>query len=111
MPRATLNTATPTPLLREWAKATLASSEWKDALSVAASVSIYHRTYRGIDTVGLQFGLSRVMIYQVVCECLEVTDRVMDAVECFHQMASDLGREMNLHGESEWAIGELSRIP
>ena len=39
-PRATFDSWTPTPLLREWAKATLACSEWKDALVVAASVSI-----------------------------------------------------------------------
>lgn len=32
---------TPTPLLREWAKATLMNEEWKDALSAAASVNIY----------------------------------------------------------------------
>ena len=47
------------------------------------------------------------MVYQVVCERLEMIDRVMDAVESFHQMTSELGREMNLHGEhSEWALGD-----
>lgn len=35
---ATLN-ATPTPLLREWAKAVLTTCEWKDALVVSADVS------------------------------------------------------------------------
>ena len=30
----------PTPLLREWAKATLASRSWRDALVTAANVSI-----------------------------------------------------------------------
>ena len=39
-------------------------------------------------------------------------DRVTDAVECFHQMETELGGVMNLHGEhSEWALGEWSRIP
>ena len=44
---------TPAPLLREWAKATLASGEWKDALVAAASVGIFFcsGTPRGIDAV------------------------------------------------------------
>ena len=47
------------------------------------------------------------MIYRVVCERLETLDRVTDALECFHQMTSALGRNMNLHGEhSEWGHGE-----
>jgi hypothetical protein len=37
---ATLNSPTPTPLLREWANATLASRSWKDALVTAANVRI-----------------------------------------------------------------------
>ena len=36
----TLNSLTPTPLLREWAKATLARCSWKDALVAAANVRI-----------------------------------------------------------------------
>ena len=52
------------------------------------------------------------MIYRVVCERLETMDHVTDAVECFNQMTSELGGEMNLHGEHlEWALGKWSRIP
>ena len=39
-PLPTFDPWAPTPLLKEWAKAALASGEWKDALVVAASVSI-----------------------------------------------------------------------
>ena len=39
-PLPTFDSWAPAPLLKEWAKAALASGEWKDALVVAASVSI-----------------------------------------------------------------------
>ena len=42
----TLNLPTPTPLLSEWEKATLAGRSWKGALIVAANVSI--SSYSGI---------------------------------------------------------------
>ena len=59
------------------------------------------------NTLLVQFTLPRVTIYWVVCERLETIDRIMDVVECLNQMMSELGREMNLHGEhSEWAVGE-----
>ena len=61
----------------------------------------WYGTLRGIDTDGLQFTLSRVTIYRVVCEHLENTDRLTGAVECFHQMTTELGRNMNLRGE-QW---------
>ena len=39
-------------------------------------------------------------------------DRVTDAVECFHQMTSELEGEVNQQGDhSEWALGEGYRIP
>ena len=42
-----------------------------------------------------------------MCEHLEMMDRPTDAGECFHQMTTELGGEMNLHGEYlEWALGE-----
>ena len=45
------------------------------------------------------------MIYRAVCERLEMMDRVTDAVDCFHQMTS----ELNLHDEHlEWILGEWS---
>ena len=49
----TLNLPTPTPLLREWAKATLAGRSWQGALVVAANVSIsfYFGIPRGIDSL------------------------------------------------------------
>ena len=98
--------------LKEWAKATLAGSSWKDALVVAASVSISisfcSGTRRGIDTDGLQFTLPRVTIYRVVCERLEAVDPVTDAVECFHEMMSELEGEVYMSGPmTEWVSGEF----
>ena len=86
------------------------SSEWKDALIAAASVSIlfYSGTPRGIDTDGFQFTLPRVTIYRVVCEHLEVIDRVMDAIECFHAMINELGGEVYMGGPMPgWVSGEF----
>ena len=40
VPHATLNSATPALLLREWAKARLVRDPWRDVLLSAASVSI-----------------------------------------------------------------------
>ena len=48
-PLATSDSCTPTLLLREWVKATLASGEWKDALVVAASASISIYSYPSWD--------------------------------------------------------------
>jgi hypothetical protein len=50
---ATFDSWTPTPLLREWAKATLVSGEWKDVLVVTASVSIpfFSGTPHELDTL------------------------------------------------------------
>ena len=46
------------------------------------------------------------MIYRAVCERLGMMDRITDAFECFHQMATELGGEMDLYDErSEWALG------
>ena len=43
-PQNNLLTADPTPFLREWAKVTLASGSWRDALVTAVDVSIsYYR--------------------------------------------------------------------
>ena len=54
----------------------------------------------------LQFTLPKVAIYQVIVERLEATDRVADAVECFHQMTSELGEKIDL----EWVLGKWSYI-
>ncbi|KAF8423147.1 hypothetical protein L210DRAFT_3570785 [Boletus edulis BED1] len=78
---ATINSQTPTPLLRVWVNATLANGEWKDALVAAANLK-----------------LPRPMIYRAVCERLEIVDRITDAVECFHEMTSGLGGEVYMTG-------------
>ena len=98
--------ATPsTPLLREWAKANLTNGTWKYALDLAVSVSISlrYRTLHKLDVLFcLQFTLPKVAIYQAIVECLEATDRIADAVECFHQMMSELGENIEL----EWVLGK-----
>ncbi|KAF8415328.1 hypothetical protein L210DRAFT_3586883 [Boletus edulis BED1] len=79
------------PLLREWAKAKLTRGSWKDAL---------------LSAVG--FTVSRVEIYRVVIEHLETIDRIVDVVECIHEMTSELGEEtLKLHDEYlAWASRE-----
>ena len=107
------NMATPrtdlTPLLREWAKATLTSRSWRDALDLAVNVSISlrYRTLRRIDALFcLQFALPKVAMYQAIVECLEATGCIADATECFHQMMSELGKNIDL----EWVPGKWSCI-
>ena len=95
----------PAPLLREWAKAELKNGTWKNALDLAVSVSISLRycTLCRIDApFCLQFTLPKVAIYQVILERLEATGRIADAVECFHQMTSELGENIGL----EWVLGK-----
>jgi tetratricopeptide (TPR) repeat protein len=77
-----------TILLRDWVKAKLTRVSWKDAL---------------VSAIG--FELPRVAVYQTICECLKMNDHITDAVECFHQMISELG-EANLEEHMEWARGE-----
>ncbi|KAF8435498.1 hypothetical protein L210DRAFT_3551412 [Boletus edulis BED1] len=74
MPHATVNLQAPTSLLGVWAKATLASSEWKDALAAA-------------------FVAPRFTIYEAVCERLETIGRIRDAIECFYAMTNELGEK------------------
>ena len=110
-PHATLNLPTPTPLLREWAKAALTRRSWRDALIAATSVSIsfYPGTPRGIETLMvLQFTLPKVTIYRVICERLETIDRITNAIECFLEMMSKLGGEVYMSGPmTEWVSGEF----
>ncbi|KAG6372499.1 hypothetical protein JVT61DRAFT_7605 [Boletus reticuloceps] len=73
---ATVNLQAPTRLLGVWAKATLASSEWKDALAAA-----------------VDFVAPRFTIYEAVCEHLETIGRIRDAVECFYTMTSEFGEK------------------
>ncbi|KAF8439913.1 hypothetical protein L210DRAFT_3760855 [Boletus edulis BED1] len=45
------------------------------------------------------------MIRQRLCEALYAAGRTKEAVECFHEMANELGGEVKLHGEHlEWAL-------
>ena len=97
----------PAPLLRKWAKEKLTNGTWKDALDLAVSVSISlrYRTLCNIDApFCLQFTLPKVAIYQAIVERLEATDRIAVAVQCFHQMTSELGENIDL----EWALGKWS---
>ncbi|KAH0831287.1 hypothetical protein J3R83DRAFT_13923 [Lanmaoa asiatica] len=66
VPHAILILATPTPLLREWAKATLVSSEWKDALIAAVSVSVpaCSGIPRGPDNIALEFAVPRFTVFR-----------------------------------------------
>ena len=104
---ATLHAAT--PLLREWAKATLSYCSWKDALVTAISVSISSCPVRFAcsNALALQFIAPRSVIYQAVCERLEAIDRITDATKCFLQMTGEMGNQMNSDRDlREWALGE-----
>ena len=93
--------------LREWAKAKLTNGTRKHDLDLAVSVSnsLHYRTLCSIDApFCFQFTLPKVAIYQAIVEHLEATDRIADPVQCFHQMTSELGENMNL----EWALGKWS---
>ena len=100
-----VSATSPTPLLREWAKVKLTNSTWKDALDNAVSVSVslrYRPPHRLDISFRSQFTLPKVAIYQAIVERLEATDRIADAVECFHQMTSELGENIDL----EWVLGK-----
>ena len=102
--------ATPTPLLREWAKATLAHYSWKDALLSADNVSITFAlmSTRGPDTLVLKFTVSRFTLYRAIYERLETIGGTMDASKCFRQMVDEL---VDVPDEqSEWVFGEWACI-
>ncbi|KAF8128175.1 hypothetical protein EV363DRAFT_1170862 [Boletus edulis] len=67
---------TPILIFREWVKARLSRNSWKDALLSA-----------------VDFTFPRAEIYRAICDRLEVIDRIADAMECFHEMMSELGGE------------------
>ena len=106
-PHATLNAPTTTPLLKEWAKATLAGRSWEDALVAAASVSVffYSGIPRGIDTRGVEFVVSRFSIYRVICERLETIHHMTHASRCFRQMVDELSQEIQGEG-AKWVLGK-----
>ena len=100
--------------LKDWAKAALTNSSWKDALVAAASVSISFSSdlRSGPDTLGLKFAFPRFTIYQIICECLETIGRITDASGCVRQMVDELIDQANAHDEQvQWVLGEWSRIP
>ncbi|KAF8553582.1 hypothetical protein OG21DRAFT_1604034 [Imleria badia] len=78
----TLHSPSRVLLLREWAKLNLTGSSWKVALSAAPNLTP-----------------PRFMIYRALCDHLETTNHIADAIECFHQMNSELARETSMHGE------------
>ncbi|KAF8127262.1 hypothetical protein EV363DRAFT_491491 [Boletus edulis] len=44
-------------------------------------------------------------VYRAICERLEMIDRIADAVECFHEMMSELGEETKGHDEyRDWVL-------
>ena len=75
--------------------------------ATSVSISFYPGTPRGIETLMvLQFTLPKVTIYRVICERLEVIDRVTDGIECFLEMMSELGGEVYMSGPmTEWVSG------
>ena len=77
-------------------------------MAPGVSISFHSGAPRGIDTDGLQFILPRVTIYRVICERLKAIDRVTDAIECFHEMMSELAGEVYMSGPmTEWVSGEF----
>lgn len=57
----------------------------------------------------LKLKVQRLKIYRVLCEGLERVEGIPDAIECFHQMASELGEETIIKSdEAEWFHGKTS---
>jgi hypothetical protein len=80
--------ATPTPLLREWAKAKLAHHSWKDALLSTDDLVV-----------------SRFTLYRAIYEHLETIGCTMDASKCFRQMVDELVEVENGPDEqSKWVF-------
>ena len=61
-----------------------------------------------IDAGGLQLTLPRVIIYRAICERLEAIGHVTDAIDCFHEMISELGGDVYMSRPmTEWVSGEF----
>lgn len=107
MPPVSPSSLHPTSLLKEWAKATLASCSWKDALISATSVGIFSFIHLpSSDILGLEFVVPRFTVYWAICECLEANNRMTDASECLRQMADEMAEQVNANDEqSAWALG------
>ncbi|KAF8129238.1 hypothetical protein EV363DRAFT_1432643 [Boletus edulis] len=92
---ATLDPQIHTLFLRVWVKVTLAKRSWKGALATASS----------------EFVVPRSIAYRVICECLETTDHVTEASDCFRQMVDEMVGQVNAHiEEAEWVLGKLERL-
>ena len=52
-----------------------------------------------------KFKVPRFIIYRALCEHLESVNCVADAIECFHQMASELGQELEAE-QARWILRE-----
>ena len=100
----------PSPLLNEWAKATLmVNGSWTDALIASVDVSsfLYADTLPGFNTVGFKFVVPRFTVYRAICERLNTIDRILDASKCFLQMAGELAKETTTHRkQAEWVDGK-----
>lgn len=56
-----------------------------------------------------KFPVPRFTIYRIICERLEIMDRVTDAIECLQQMESELVHETDTHDErAKWVYSERS---
>ena len=54
-----------------------------------------------------KFNLPRLTIYRTLCEGLGTAEGIMDAIECFLQMANELTEETITQGEQAgWVLGE-----
>jgi hypothetical protein len=59
----------------------------------------------------LKFNVPRPTIYRTLCEGLERVEGILDAIECFHQMARELADEAIMKGEqAEWFRGKQSCV-
>ena len=67
--------------------------------------SLYTDIPFGPDALCLEFIAPRFTIYRAVSERLEAIERIIDATECFHEMANELVREIQ-DKEEKWVLGK-----
>ncbi|KAG9310443.1 hypothetical protein JVU11DRAFT_9583 [Chiua virens] len=83
-----LDSLASTMLLTEWAVSKLMTTSWKNTLAAAVS-----------------FVTPKFALYRAICEYLEKFNRVLDAVECFHRMGSELAMNVAMQDERvQWTI-------
>ncbi|KAH7905044.1 hypothetical protein BJ138DRAFT_1165467 [Hygrophoropsis aurantiaca] len=81
--------AAPIPILRKWVKARLTSTSWRETLGAAVEFSLK---------------VPKFSIYQVICDVLEDSGRVTEAVECFHELTSDLEDKAAPDARYKWEL-------